>query len=102
MSPHRITDSVPWAATRATSFAETPERYREVLTSAGLEVISERDRRDRYWFFRQMKARIAASGPPPLGLHILMGEDAPIKTGNMLRNLEAGCSAPVEMIACRS
>ena len=94
---------VPWAATKATSFAETPQRYREALESAGFEVISERDRRETgAEFFRQMKARIAASGPPPLGLHVLMGQDAPIKTGNMLRNLEAGCIAPVEMIARRS
>jgi len=90
-------------ATKATSFAETPQRYREALESAGFEVISERDRRETgAEFFRQMKARIAASGPPALGLHVLMGQDAPIKTGNMLRNLEAGCIAPVEMIARRS
>ena len=71
---------VPWAATKATSFVETPQRYREALESAGFEVISERDRRETgAEFFRQMKARIAASGPPPLGLHVLMGQDAPIR-----------------------
>ena len=92
---------VPWAATPASSFVATPEAYREALGAAGFEVIAERNRRDfAIEFFRQMRARIAESGPPPLGLHILMGADAPTKVANMIANLEAGRIAPVEMI-CR-
>jgi hypothetical protein len=30
-----------------------------------------------------------------------MGKDAPAKTGNMLRNLEGGRIAPVEIIAAK-
>jgi SAM-dependent methyltransferase len=76
---------VPWAA-----------------TSAGFKITSERNRRDAgIEFFKTMKARIAESGPPPLGLHILMGKDAPVKTANMLRNLEHGRIAPVEIIAAK-
>jgi hypothetical protein len=37
-----------------------------------------------------MKARIAESGPPPLGLHILMGPDAPVKVANMIENIQQG------------
>jgi hypothetical protein len=63
---------------------------------------SERNRRDvGIEFIKAMRARIAESGPPPLGLHILMGQDAPIKSGNMLRNLEGGRIAPVEIIAAK-
>jgi ubiquinone/menaquinone biosynthesis C-methylase UbiE len=92
---------VPWAAGKATSFLETPEIYRRALAGAGFEITSERDRRDfGIAFFHRMRARIAESGPPPLGLHILMGQDAPTKVANMVSNLEQGLIAPVEMI-CR-
>jgi SAM-dependent methyltransferase len=93
---------VPWAATPSTSFLQTPEHYRQALTHAGFEIKSERNRHVvGIEFFKAMRARIAESGPPPLGLHILMGQDAPIKTGNMLRNLEEARIAPVEMIAMK-
>ena len=93
---------VPWAATPTTSFLQTPDHYRHALRGAGFEVLSECDRRDvGLEFFRTMRARAAERGPPPLGIHILMGQDAPIKAGNMLKNLEAGRIAPVEMIAER-
>lgn len=45
-----------------------------------------------------MLARIAESGPPPLGLHIVMGEDAALKIANLVDNLERGVVAPVELI----
>jgi len=94
---------VPWAATAATSFVAGPETYRQALEAAGFEVAAERDRRDfAVDFFRRMQARVAESGPPPLGLHILMGADAPRKVANMIASLESGRVAPVEMICRRS
>ena len=97
----QIAFPVPWAADEATSFLEPSETYRQALTAAGLEIVSERDRRDfGISFFQRMRARIAESGPPPLGLHILMGQDAPTKVANMISNLEQGLIAPVEII-CR-
>jgi hypothetical protein len=96
-----ITFPVPWAASRATSFVERPETYRRALLKAGFEVVSERARREfGIGFFQRMRGRIGESGPPPLGLHILMGQDAPTKVANMLAGLEEGLIAPVEMI-CR-
>ena len=46
-----------------------------------------------------MQKRVAESGPPPLGLHLLMGADAPIKVANVLHGLREGRLAPTEMIA---
>jgi ubiquinone/menaquinone biosynthesis C-methylase UbiE len=101
-SDEEIEFPVPWAASPSTSFLQTPEHYRQALADAGFEIKSERNRRDvGIEFFKAMRARIAESGPPPLGLHILMGKDAPTKTANMLRNLEGGQIAPVEIIAAR-
>ena len=46
-----------------------------------------------------MQARVAESGLPPLGLHIVMGADFPHKVKNLVANLENGLLAPIEMIA---
>lgn len=94
-----ITYPVPWAATAATSFLALPQRYRELLAAAGLSVVAERDRHEfGLAFLHEMLARIAESGPPPLGLHIVMGEDAALKIANLVDNLERGVVAPVELI----
>ena len=94
---------VAWADTPATSFVETPDGYRRALTAAGFAITSERNRHDlAVEFFRRIRERIAKSGPPPLGLHILMGPEAPKKVANMIANLEQGRVAPVEMICRRS
>lgn len=93
---------LPWAATPHTSFVAEPARYRRALEEAGFAIAAERDRRDfAIEFFRNLRARIAESGPPPLGLHILMGQEAPQKVANMIANLEAGRIAPIEMIGRR-
>jgi len=91
---------VPWAASGQTSFVETPDAYCAALTAAGFAVTAERNRTSvALDFFRAIQARIATQGRPVLGLHILLGEDAAQKSANMVRNLEVGTIAPVEMIA---
>jgi hypothetical protein len=64
-------------------------------------VIAELNRRDfAIAFFDQFRARtMAAGGPPPLGLHVLMGRNAPDKIQNMIQNVASGHVAPVELIA---
>jgi hypothetical protein len=73
------------------------------MRAAGLSVVAERNRRDfALGFFREMRGRMAAAGgPPPLGLHLVMGADAGTKVANMIAALEAGTVAPVEIIARR-
>lgn len=94
---------VPWASEPANSHLSAPAAYREALVDAGFEVTAERSRRDfAVAFFDRLKARISANGgPPPLGLHVLMGQSTAVKTGNMIANVVAGRIAPVEMIARR-
>ena len=76
-----------------------PGAYHRRLDCAGFDVVHERDRgKFAIEFFRNLRARIAAKGTPPLGLHIVMGKDFQDKTGNMIANLERGLIAPVEMI----
>jgi hypothetical protein len=96
-----LTWPVPWATTADTSFVATPEHYRQALQAAGFEIVAQRDRRDfALTFFEQMRARMAAAGgPPPLGLHIVMGSSAAVKIQNMVQGIAAGRIAPVEFIA---
>lgn len=92
---------VPWAAGAATNALATPDRYKADLQAAGFRIVTERNRRDfALEFFDQLRARTqAAGGPPPLGLHILMGHTTPDKVQNMIANISAGLIAPVELIA---
>ncbi len=91
---------VPWAARPDTSFVADVATYRRLLEAAGFVVERERERRAfAIEFFRQMRARIAESGPPALGPHIVMGADFSQKIANMLATIEAGIIAPTELIA---
>ncbi len=93
---------VPWATTADMSFLAEPAAYRHALEAAGFEVTAERDRRGAALeFFDRLRARLADGGPPPLGLHLLMGAEAKRKLANMIAALERGVVAPVEMIARR-
>lgn len=91
---------VPWADDPATSAVGSPEEYRDALERAGFRVISESDRTDfALAFFERVRAMMANDGPPPLGLHILMGETAPMKLANVAQNISSGRLAPIELIA---
>ena len=92
---------VPWTSSPEVSFVANAETYRRLLVVAGFEVLKERDRRDfALEVFAQMRARGAAAGPGPLGLHIVMGASAAQKVRNMIGDISSGLIAPTELI-CR-
>ena len=100
--PGEVAYPQPWATTPATSFLATPEDYRAALAAAGFGVEGERRRTDlALATFRAMRERLATAGPPPLGLHLLMGESAPAKLANIMAGLESGTFAPIELLARR-
>lgn len=93
---------VPWAGSSETSFVESSPTYARLLAAAGFEVLAQRSRREfAITFFRELRARIAQSGAPPLGLHLLMGATTPQKIANMVSAIEAGLISPTEII-CRA
>ena len=96
-----LTFPVPWATTAQTSAVATPEDYEQSLVNAGFVITAQRNRFEfSIQFFEQLRAKVAAAGgPPPLGLHLLMGDTAQLKVKNMLENISAGRVAPVEIIA---
>jgi hypothetical protein len=101
VGPGELSFPVPWSSKPETSFLAEPATYRRLLEAAGFEIVKERNRAAfALDFFKKMAAKAAASGPPPLGIHIAMGADFPVKRQNMTQNIERGAIAPVEMI-CR-
>jgi ubiquinone/menaquinone biosynthesis C-methylase UbiE len=94
---------VPWAATPEISSLATPDAYKAALRASRFEIVVERNRRAfAIEFFKMLRARMAQTGgPPPLGLHLVMGSDSATKIGNMVANIEQGSIAPVELIARR-
>ena len=94
---------VPWATTPEESDVWSPDEYKSALEAAGFRVIAERNRSSfALEFFSRLQVRAGgAEGPPPLGLHILMGSTAPEKVKNMIENVSQNCVAPVELVAER-
>jgi ubiquinone/menaquinone biosynthesis C-methylase UbiE len=91
---------MPWAGDSEISFLQTPEHYRACLEAAGFVVGSLQEHREfAIESFRAMRERIAASGPPPLGLHLVMGADFSQKVANLVSGLEQAVIAPVQIIA---
>jgi ubiquinone/menaquinone biosynthesis C-methylase UbiE len=98
--PGEVPLPMPWASAVTTSFVEDEATYRRLLERARFRVEKARNRRDfALKFYRDLRERFAGSGPPPLGLHLLMGPTAQKKYGNMMRAVEDGILAPIEIIA---
>jgi hypothetical protein len=90
----------PWADDRSTSFLATPAELRRLLAAAGFRIERWRDTTAAgRAFFETTLARIADSGPPPLGTHLLL-PDFPRRIGNVLRGLAEARLAVLEIV-CR-
>ncbi|MEZ5651041.1 MAG: class I SAM-dependent methyltransferase [Burkholderiaceae bacterium] len=92
---------LPWATSADQSALASTDTYREALTSAGFTVEVENDRSGfAQAFLENLNATMSSrSGPPPLGLHLLMGPSAGAKIANMLAAIRNRVIAPVEMIS---
>ena len=91
---------VPWAPSEETSFVGTVKEYRDALQNAGFQIAQERGRAVfAIEFTERVIARMAQGGPPALGLHLLMGEKAPMMIKNVLAMMKEGLLEPVELHA---
>ena len=89
---------VPWAQAPETSFVASVDDYRKGLEAAGFRIDHQRDRRQFALEFMQRMMAQASSGPPPLGIQVLMGEQAPLMLKNVQMALAAGALSPVELV----
>jgi MPBQ/MSBQ methyltransferase len=91
---------LPWSAMEETSFVVDLPGYRAALQEAGFRIDRERDRLGfAIEFTENMMARMAQSGPPVMGLYLLMGEKTPLLVKNVLTMMKSGVISPVEIFA---
>jgi SAM-dependent methyltransferase len=81
---------VPWAREAATSFLCQPEELRALITAAGFIELAwhEETEAAARWFQQRLARAAVQSTPSPLGLHLLLGHEAPAMLRNLLCNLE--------------
>ncbi|MEX0921158.1 MAG: methyltransferase domain-containing protein [Rhodovibrionaceae bacterium] len=94
---------LPWARDPAHSHLIAPEALRETLSAAGFEVQHWRERSaDGLAWFTAAEEHFAAKGLPPLGLHLLLGEeDFLAMIENLRRNFAEGRVRLFEAIAAK-
>jgi MPBQ/MSBQ methyltransferase len=94
---------VPWAEEAAISFLVAPDESRTLLEQAGFRIVHWEDttKRSLEWFAAAAK-RSVGSGPPPLGLHLVMGANARAKVSNLVRNLGEGRLVVVQAVAAKT
>lgn len=93
---------VPWSSSADTSHLARPEDYVAAAEAAGFRVVARTDRSaEARAFFERLRSSRGTGGPPPLGLHLIMGPQAAAKVGNMVAAIEAGILAPTELILSR-
>ena len=92
---------VPWSKTPETSFLASVDDVEPLLDEAGFDIERQTDRTEfALEFFHRLREQ-ASESPPPLGFHLLMGDDFPLKAANILSNIQRGRCAPWEIV-CRS
>jgi SAM-dependent methyltransferase len=79
---------VHWAEEPAMSFLITPEALHALLERSGFRLLAWKDTTEVScrWYLAALDQR-RTGGPPPLGLHMLLGPSAPAKFANVAKNL---------------
>lgn len=90
---------VPWSEDGSGAYLASPSQTRTLLETAGFERIEMENTGHKYLAAYSKVMELAAQGAlPPLGIHILLGENARDKTRNAARNIEEGRTHPVQVI----
>ncbi len=77
-----------WADEASLSHLVSPSVNHKFITQAGFEQILWDDVSERsYGWFQNIAERIAESGPPPLGLNVIVAREMPAKVMNITKNL---------------
>jgi len=78
----------PWAEDESISKLATEEEARATIEAAGLQVNQWVVKvQESIEFFKEVSVQIEADGPPPIGIHLLMGNNAREKLQNYVRNM---------------
>ena len=79
---------VPWARDPADSHLRPAEDVRATIAALGFREVAWEDQSAVSLEFNRARAAAASRGFPPLGLHLLLGEDYGAMITNQVRNLE--------------
>jgi SAM-dependent methyltransferase len=80
---------VPWARQPSISHLQPPETIRALITTTGFTELAWVDETaSATQWFQQRSPTTPPEGPPPLGLHLLLGPDFTDMFRNQVRNLE--------------
>ena len=78
----------PWAEDESISALATETEARSIIEQVGLEIEQWIVKvQESIEFFKRVSAQIEADGPSPIGIHLLMGDNAKDKLQNYVRNL---------------
>lgn len=92
---------LPWSEDGTGAYLVTPAETRGLLEAAGFVDISIEDKGPLYVAgYRTVIEKAEQGALPPLGTHLLMGENALEKTRNSARNIEEGRTHPFQLV-CR-
>jgi glycine cleavage system aminomethyltransferase T len=85
------------------SFLVTADEMRAYLLEQGFRIVSEADRTEAgvAWFADHERARARSVSSQALGLHLVMGPDFGVMTGNLGRNLREGRVALVQAVVVK-
>jgi SAM-dependent methyltransferase len=93
---------VPWAQDGSMSFLATPEKFRDLITSAGLQVSAWNDKTDlAKQTFAKVQKPVGKPDLPILGVYMLVGDDISTKAYNLRRNLEEERVSLIETVAVK-
>lgn len=94
---------VPWSKTAETSFLLTQQEMKDELAKAGFETVSWVDRTDAAlaWFAESRKVQPPPGLAGPVGLHLAMGPEFSVMTGNLARNLDEGRAVLIEAVVAK-
>jgi SAM-dependent methyltransferase len=89
---------VPWARDPAISFLQPPATIRSLIERAGFSALVWNDETAsaRNWYDKRIQT--AASGLPPLGIHLLLGEDIVAMSHNQISNLNENRIAIIQAV----
>ena len=80
---------LPWANDASISFLAPAAALQESLQEAGLSILSWRDKSQQTLeWFAAVGEKLKKEGRPMLGLHLVMGENARLKSQNLVRNIQ--------------
>ncbi|HLZ72864.1 MAG TPA: pyrimidine dimer DNA glycosylase/endonuclease V [Dehalococcoidia bacterium] len=90
---------LPWADDAALSFLRPPAEIRSLVTAAGFrETVWQDVTAASLAFFERLQARPQPGAPPPFGLHLLLGAEAPARVANMTRGLADARLSVIEAV----